>query len=483
MKVDFQSPVVAAGAAGLGEFFETRQVSPVDALGAYFARIKLLNPQLNAFLELDEAGAVRDARASGERWAAGAQLSPLDGVPVAVKANIAVAGLHWHGGIAAYADRVAAVDARCVADLRRAGAVILGILNMDEAALGATNDNLAFGRCYNPYRPGYTPGGSAAAVAAGLCAAALGTDTLGSVRIPAGFCGIFGHKPMHGLIPMDGLMPLSRTLDDAGVLARSTRDLSAVMNILKPAITGFGPLSSPRHASECWHPRLSNGFSAAPDESKPKPPGITASAAPLVKPPQIRCGVMDLTGCAGLDPAVSSAFATTVNAAVAAGWQVEALRLDGWDAPAVRRLALLIVEVEALAVHQAMLSRDPRGFSPQLTGMLNWATRRPPAKIAQAYQDLEAAAAALQRVFSRFDAILTPTTPSPAFDFATPPPAGLPDFTLLANLAGWPATAFPMGLSQDGLPLSAQIIAADDRLTIRLARILANPISPPAAFR
>ncbi len=437
--------MVSAGVVGLADLFKRGQVSPVDALAVYAGRIRRLNPALNAFLECGEAGATCAAHASAARWATGAQRSLLDGVPVAVKANIAVAGLHWHGGIAAYAERVAAADAQCVADLRQAGAVILGSLNMDEAALGATNDNTVFGRCYNPHRPGWTPGGSsggpAAAVAAGLCAAALGTDTMGSVRMPAAFCGIFGHKPTHGLAAMGGVMPLSHTLDDVGVLARSAPDLAAVLRI------------------------------------------ITPPAAAPAQPGRMRCGVMDLPGFAGLEPEISNSFNRAAKAAAAAGWQIEALRLNGWDAPAMRRLALLVVEVEALAAHQAMQARNPGGFSPALTAMLSWAARQPAEKIAQAYQDLHMAAAHLRQEFSCFDAILTPTTPSLAFDFATPAPAALPDFTLLANIAGWPATAFPLGLSPDGLPLSAQIIAADDRLALGLAGLLAMPIMPPAAFR
>jgi aspartyl-tRNA(Asn)/glutamyl-tRNA(Gln) amidotransferase subunit A len=435
MQANIENLVVSAGVVGLAACFERRQFSPVQALEAYVARIQDRNPALNAFLERDDAGAALAARASSERWATGTQLSPLDGVPIAVKANIAVAGLSWHGGIAAYRARVAAADARCVADLRRAGAVILGILNMHEAALGVTNDNPAFGRCHNPTRHGFTPGGSsggsAAAVAAGLCAAALGTDTMGSVRIPAAFCGTFAHKPTHGLVAMAGIMPLSPTLDDAGVLARSAADLEAVLRIIAPA-------------------------------------------APFAGPSQIRCGILDLSNRPNLDPALAGAFATAANAAAASGWQIEPLRLNGWDEAAMRRLTLLIVETEALAEHRQMQSRNPNGFSPELTGMLHWAARQPQAKIAQAYHDLQAAAAELRHAFSRFNAILTPTTPSPAFDFATPPPAGLPDFTLLANIAGLPATAFPIGLSPDGLPLSAQIIAAADRMAIHLAGVLAS---------
>ena len=143
-----------------------------------------------------------EAAASTARWAAGAPLSPLDGVAIGIKANIAVRGLPWHAGVAAYRERIAHEDADCVMALRKSGAVILGVLNMHEAALGATTDNIAFGRCHNPYRHDFTPGGSsggsAAAVSGGLCAAALGTDTLGSVRIPAAYCGVFGHMPPRG---------------------------------------------------------------------------------------------------------------------------------------------------------------------------------------------------------------------------------------------------------------------------------------------
>lgn len=445
MDGDFDNPAIAAGIAGLPKIFAAGTVLPSGVLGAYLERIKTFNPGLNAFLMLDADRAIPDAQASDRRWALGVPISPLDGVPIGVKANIAVAALPWHGGIGAYAARIAREDAQCITILRQAGAIIIGILNMHEAALGATNDNIAFGRCHNPHRHNFTPGGSsggaAAAVAAGLCAAALGTDTMGSVRIPASFCGIFGHKPAHGAVPKDGIMPLSPTLDDVGILARSARDLSAVLNVISPP------------------------------------------AARPARPRQIRCGIVDFSRHMMLDPADAEAFDMVKNTAIAAGWQIEALTLDHWDTAAMRRLSLLIVEVEALAVHQDILRRHPDGFSPELTGMLNWAARQPHAKIAQGYQDLKTAAGYLRQEFSGFDAILSPTTPFPAFDFATPPPASLPDFTLLANIAGLQAAAFPIGPSQDGLPLSAQIITADDALAIELAGMLATPVPPPIAFR
>ncbi len=441
----FDNPAIAGGVAGLVALFAAGKLWPSAALDAYLERIDTFNPSLNAFLALDAPRARRDAEASDRRWAAGAQLSPLDGVPLGVKANMAVAGLPWHGGIGAYAGRIAPVDADCIAALRRAGAIIIGTLNMHEAALGATSDNAVFGRCHNPYKhdvtPGGSSGGSASAVAAGLCASALGTDTLGSVRLPAAFCGVFGHKPAHGAVQMDGIMPLSPTLDDVGAIARSAEDLNAVMSVLAPG------------------------------------------AAPVGAPPPIRCGIVDVSPRAGLDPAVGQAFAAVETTALAAGWRVDRLTMEHWDQAAMRRLGLLIVEVEALAVHREMLQRDPGGFSAALTAMLAWAARQPPDRIAQAYQDVQAAAAELRRSFAGFDVIVTPTTAAPAFDFALPAPADVADFTLLANIAGRAATAFPIGLSAAGLPLSAQAIATDDRLAIHAAATLARRVPPPAAYR
>jgi aspartyl-tRNA(Asn)/glutamyl-tRNA(Gln) amidotransferase subunit A len=445
MIADFTDPLVASGVVGLAEMFATGQATPVDAWEASLSRIERFNGALNAVLAVDRQGAVRDAEASARRWAAGAQRSALDGATIAIKANIAVEGLPWHGGVEAYRDRIAERDADCVQILRRAGAVVIGVVNMHEAALGATNDNLAFGRCHNPYRHGFTPGGSsggsAAAVAAGLCAAALGTDTLGSVRIPAAYCGVLGWKPTHGLLPMGGVMPLSPTFDDLGVLARSARDIAAVVGVL----TGGG---------------LDPGDASTP----------------------IRCAVVDLTGQTALEPSVRDAFERTVEAAHAAGWRVERIILDGWDVAAMRRLSLLIVEVEALAEHGAMLARHPQGFSSDLTGMLQWAARQPEDKIADAYRQLRAAAQALQRQWAGFDAILTPATAAPAFSFDVTSPVDQADFTVLANISGWAAAAFPVGLGPTGLPVSAQIISESDALALRLAARLAAAITRPSGY-
>ena len=183
---------------------------------ACLERIRRLNPSLNAFVEV-------------------AQKVPEGALVLAVKDNIDVAGLHAAAGMQAYRERVAARDAPCVAALRAKGAVIVGKTLMDEAALGALGDNPFFGRCHNPLRHGYTAGGSsagsAAAVAAGLCDAALGTDTLGSVRIPAAYCGIVGFIPSPEVIDTAGVMPLAPSFDRVGVLTPSVRAAGEVTDI------------------------------------------------------------------------------------------------------------------------------------------------------------------------------------------------------------------------------------------------------------
>ena len=184
--------------------------------------LEAANAPLNAFTDFD-----REVR-FGE--------GPLKNMAIGVKANIAVAGLPWTGGMQAYRDRIARKDAEVVRRLRDAGAAIVGTLNMEEAALGAKTDNPFFGATQNPHKIGYTPGGSSggsgAAVAAGLCDVALGTDTMGSVRVPAAYCGVYGLKPSRGSISQDGLELCEPMLDTIGPLARSLEELEACSRLM-----------------------------------------------------------------------------------------------------------------------------------------------------------------------------------------------------------------------------------------------------------
>src|SRR5258707_1725531 len=229
-------------------------------------------------------------------------------------------------------------DALAVARLRSAGAVPIGKTNMDEAALGATNDNPHFGRCRNPHRLEFTPGGSrggsAAAVAAGLAAAALGSDTLGSVRIPASYCGCAGFKPTRGSIPTAGLMPLSVSLDEIGVLARSVGDCAAVFEAIREA--GAGAAGSPTRA---------------------------------------RVGVV-----IGLDvaPEIAAAVARAAAVLKASGCVVGDCDLAGIDPGRVRRAGLLIAEAEGARVHARLLSDPASGISESLREALAYGAAQAP---------------------------------------------------------------------------------------------------------
>jgi aspartyl-tRNA(Asn)/glutamyl-tRNA(Gln) amidotransferase subunit A len=347
---------------------------------------------------------------------------PGDGLKIGIKANIAVAGLPWHAGIAAYRDRIAVRDAECVARLRAAGARIAGLLNMDEAAFGGVTDNPFFGRTQNPRRAGYTAGGSSggagAAVAAGLCAAALGTDTLGSVRIPAAYCGVIGHVPEAGVISTDGVIPLAPQFDRVGILAP---DLATVRTTL------------------AWLTERAD-----------------APTAPA------RLGLIGVLDLAGLDvaPSIAAALARAGAFFCAAGLPVSPVSLRALDLAAVRKSALLVVQCEAARVHAFALAKNPHGFSAAFRRNLAWATAQPQFRHAEAVAHLAAAAAAITGAFAPYATVLMPTTPQSAFAFASAYPRNQPDFTLLANIAGMAATAFPMGCDAEGLPVSVQAVAA-----------------------
>lgn len=442
MAEGFSNPIVAAGVVGLAELFAARAVTPVEATEVYMSRIARLNPALGAVTDVDDTGARAGAEASANRWSRGAPRSAIDGVPILVKSNIAVAGLPWTAGIGAYRDRIAAVDAEVVARLRRAGAVILGAVNMHEGALGATTDNPWFGRTQNPHREGFTPGGSSggsgAAATAGLCAAALGTDTMGSVRIPSAYCGIFGHKPRYGAVSDEGATALSWTLDHIGPHARSAADCAAILRVIA---------------------------------------NLTDDAAEAGV-----IGVLAFDGQVEVAPEVLQAFTETVARAQALGWKVKTVRLPDYDFGRMRRLGLLVSEAEGYVVHQAMLAEHPEGFSDTFRGMLDWGGGQPAHKLAGTYREIAKAGKAVRVAFAPYAAVLMPTAPQTALAFGDAP-ANQADFTAIGNFTGLPATAFPVGMTAHGLPLSCQVVAGSEATALGLAERLATPVSAPALYR
>jgi len=363
----------------------------------------------NAFVLVHDDVAERAARAPD---------GPLRGACVAIKDNIDEAGVVGAGGCAAYFDRVPAADAAVVRRLVEAGAVIVGRTNMHELADGVTSENVHHGPVHNPARRGHHPGGSsggsAAAVAAGIVPLALGTDTGGSVRIPAALCGVVGFKPSAGLVPDDGVMPLSTTLDHVGPLIRTVADCIAAMDVLAAAGWAVGD----------------------------------------ALPPTVRVGVLE--GFSE-EPAagVGDAFDTALLRLADIGCEPVPMAVP--ELAGGLRLLSAIYAPEAAAYHAEALRRAPERFGEEVRADLERGLRADPARYESALLDRADLAARIDACFDRADLLVSPTTPCPAAPIGSPGSHVYLSYTCPFNLGGHPAVSVPMG-AVDGLPVGLQIV-------------------------
>jgi aspartyl-tRNA(Asn)/glutamyl-tRNA(Gln) amidotransferase subunit A len=356
--------------------------------------IEAANAELNAFVAFDEQASFGPG--------------PLSGMTAGVKANIAVAIQRHSRRPGQSRDRTAARDAATVARLRDAGAAIVGMLNMEEAALGAKTDNPWFGATQNPHRAGYTPGGSSggsgAAVAAGLCDVALGTDTMGSVRIPAAYCGVYGFKPSQARVSQDGLEILDADFDAIGPLARSLDTLEAAARAMSDV--GEGAVAGLRTIAD-WRAVESD--------------------------PALAALIDDALGVLGERPPVALSH------------PLSRIRYAGF-----------VKAARSLAAHLA--DADPTLLSAMLRNLIGYGARRSDAAWDEDRAILADAQGALMRAVDDGSAIVLPTAPQAAFAHDRAPPASQADFTCLANVAGLPAISIPAGWSADGLPVGIQLI-------------------------
>jgi aspartyl-tRNA(Asn)/glutamyl-tRNA(Gln) amidotransferase subunit A len=394
-----------------------------------FDALEAANRPLNAFTDFD-----RTAKAGpGE----------LSGLTIGVKANIMVKGLPWTAGCEAFRNRIATRDAEVVAKLRAAGAAIVGTLNMEEAALGAKTDNPWFGATQNPHRLGYTPGGSSggsgAAVAAGLCDAALGSDTMGSIRIPASYCGVYGFKPAHRVVSQDGLEITEPSLDTIGPLARDLDVLERISRV----ISDFG-----------------EGDNNSPD---------TKAAG------------MFLSDLGGVECSVD---ALSVYEKARAIWGV--LQPNTLSAPLSRiRFAGFIKTSKYMA--DAFAAVDQALLSPHLRKLLSYGPKRSDADWVEDQRILAQTREQVQSLVTRNGWMILPTAPQAAFLHRDAAPANQADFTCLANIAGLPAISIPAGWSSDGLPIGVQLVGqiGHEAGLFDLARSLDQALAayrPPANF-
>ena len=354
------------------------------------------NAPLNAFTDFDGS-----AEGGG---------GALAGLTVGVKANIAVAGMPWTAGCEVYRGRVAPKDAAVVTKLRAAGAAIIGMLNMEEAALGAKTDNPWFGKTQNPHKTGYTPGGSSggsgSAVAAGLCDIALGTDTMGSVRIPAAYCGVYGFKPAQTSVSQEGLELAEEWLDCIGPLARSLDLLESAARVM----TDFG------------------------DGDAASGPLVTLAETGVDCELEVIEKFRDVIRLAGSEIAVAQL-----------AHPLSRIRFAGF-----------IKTSKAMAAHFADAGQDK--LSANLKKLLTYGPKRSDADWAEDQAILAETEQAVQDIVAKHAAIILPTAPQGAFSHSEDAPANQADYTCLANIANLPAISLPMGVDDAGMPLGLQIV-------------------------
>lgn len=441
------------------------EVSSFDLTEAYLARIAALDTTLNCYVAMRAEAARAEARAADARRERGEPRGLLDGIPIALKDNIDVAGLPTTNGMGPRSDTTPMRDAEVARRLRAAGAVVLGKLNMHEGALGGSTDNPHHGRTQNPWRLGFTPGGSSggagAAVAARLCAGGVGTDTMGSVRLPAAYCGVAGLKPTFGLVSTRGVVPLSWRLDTVGLLTRCVMDLGLMLD----AMAGFDP----EHM-----------------ESAQAPDGPGYAVTPRGDLAGLRIGLLETLERVEMDPDVRRAFSESVETLERLGGKLRRLDLPGYEPTLARRAGLLICEAEGAVVHERDLAAFPDTFSPAFRRMLEFGRDVAGARLVKAERTIQGAGFLLRRALEEVDLIIAPTAPQPAFAFSAPVPVGQADLTAIANFGGCPAVSVPCGLSRAGLPIGLQLIGPPfgERALLAAARVFEAAcgfaLAPPA---
>ncbi|HEY5950443.1 MAG TPA: Asp-tRNA(Asn)/Glu-tRNA(Gln) amidotransferase subunit GatA [Kofleriaceae bacterium] len=454
------------------------EITAARVVDRYLERIETIDREIGAYLTVDGEGARAAADAIDKQRAAGQRLGPLAGVPIGLKDVLVTRGLETTAASKILQGWIPPYDGTVVEKLRAAGAIVLGKLNCDEFAMGSSTESSAYKQTKNPWNtervPGGSSGGSSAAVAAGLCAASLGTDTGGSIRQPAAFCGVVGLKPTYGRVSRWGVVAFASSLDQVGPMTRSVHDAALVLQ----AIAGFDPRDS------------------------------TSLDAPV--PQYADALVGDVTGLkiglpheyfeGAIDTEVKVAIERTVAALKDRGAEIidislphTSLALAAYYIVAPAEASSNLARYDGIRFGKAaagakdlldlyMKSRGA-GFGPEVKRRVMLGTYALRSGYYDAYYKKAQQVRALikgdfDKAFQHVDVILTPTTPTAAFKFgakATPMDMYLGDvFTLSCNLAGLPGLSVPCGLTSEGLPIGAQLLGKplDEATLLRVGHVV-----------
>lgn len=430
-----------------------RRVSPLELTEACLARIEAVEPRLNAFITVTADLARAEARDAGAQIAAGRYRGPLHGIPVAVKDLFATKGIRTTAGSRILADWIPTEDATVVRKLREAGAVVLGKLGLHEFAYGISSVNPHFGDVHNPWDttriPGGSSGGSAVAVAAGEAYATLGSDTGGSIRIPASLCGCVGLKPTFGRASLFGAVPLAWSLDHPGPLARTVRDVA----VATAAISGFDP----RDPISAERP--------VPDLLE----GLEAGAQKL------RVGVPTDHVWDECDPAIASAVRAAIDALARAG--AEIVEIHWPRAAEYARASSAVLGVEARAYHEGAFPGRSAEYGPLIRARLASQGDVDAETYARSMRLLlEARGGAADHDLDGVDVLAMPTVPARAWTIEEAKEVRRPSewtrITRIFDLTGQPAISVPCGIDPDGIPIGLQFAARmwDEAAALRAAR-------------
>ena len=416
------------------KLLRSRQVSPIELTRECLARIEELNPKLNAFITVTADSALDEARQAEAEIQHGEWRGPLHGIPLALKDLIDTAGVLTTAASAVFKERIPAEDAEVTRRLKQAGAILLGKQNLHEFAYGGSSLVSYFGEVRNAWNPehiaGGSSGGSATAVAAGMCYGAIGTDTAGSIREPASLCGVVGLKPTFGAVSTRGVIPLSQSLDHVGTIARTVEDAAII----------FQAIAKETDVVQGWG---------------------SASPVRIEDPPahKLRIAVPRKFFCEELDPEVASAFEQALSV-LSTMSDISEINLE---VPTDRTLQ----KAESYAYHAKFVRQSPELYQPETLRRIRTGEDISPEDAARCKRDLQEARKQIASVFDSIDLLVTPTAPIPAPAIAelkaNPDQLRPRELVLLRNTRpmnvwGLPAISVPCGFTQFGLPIGLQII-------------------------